>query len=83
LEVSKDGRDQKMNAQYNAHQRCYAQTIATPPDEVMDNVQETLYGTEVTFWERNASLRPLPDSLVLYGQFSLSQDGHGDQATAE
>ena len=58
LEVSNGGRDDKTNAQYNAHQRWCAQIIATPADQkVMDNVGETLYGTEVTFWEPNAALR--------------------------
>ena len=76
LEVSNSGRDDKIKAQYNAHQRWYAQIIATPPDEKVDNVQETLYGTEVTFWERNAALHPRPDSpIFVIGRFSFVTRG--------
>ena len=36
----------------------------------MDDVQEATYKTEVTFWEADAALRPLPDSVAFAtGQF--------------
>lgn len=65
VELSNGGRDEKINSQYDGHQRWYSQVIVTPPGEkVVDNVQETLYNTEVTFWEPDATLRPFSDSLA-------------------
>jgi hypothetical protein len=71
VELSGGGRDEKINSQYEGHQRWYSQVIVTPPGEkVVDNVQEALYNTEVTFWEPDATQRPFPDSLAFAnGQF--------------
>ena len=71
VELDSGGRDEKINTKYEAYQQWYSRVIVTPPGEkVVDNVQETLYNTEVTFWEPDASLRPFPDSLAFAtGQF--------------
>ena len=65
VELLNGGRDEKINSQYDGHQRWYSQVIVTPLGEkVVDNVQETSYNTEVTFWEPDATLRPFPNSLA-------------------
>ena len=77
VELSSGGHDEKINSQYEGYQRCYSQVIVTPPGEkVVDNVQETLYNTEVTFWESDATLRPFPDLLAFVtGQFFFIRRG--------
>lgn len=71
VELSSGGRDEKINSQYDSYQRWYSQVIVTPPGEkVVDNVRETLYNMEVTFWEPDATLHPFADSLAFVtGQF--------------
>jgi hypothetical protein len=71
VELSGGGHDEKISSQYGAHQRWHSQVDVTPPDEkVVDHVQETVYKTEVVFWEPDPALRPLPDSLAFVtGQF--------------
>ena len=71
LELSSGGHDEKIDSQYDSYQHWYSQLIVTPPGEkVMDNIQETLYNTEVTFWEPDATMRPFADSLAFAtGQF--------------
>ena len=50
VELSSGGRDKEMNSKYKAYQQWYSQVIVTPPSEkVVDNVQEILYNTKVTF----------------------------------
>jgi len=74
IELSSGGRDEKISSQYESHQRWFSQVDATPSEKFVDNVQETSYQTEVTFWEPDVAQRPFPNSLAFVtGQFFFIQ----------
>ncbi|KFZ23651.1 hypothetical protein V502_01867 [Pseudogymnoascus sp. VKM F-4520 (FW-2644)] len=71
VELTTGGRDEKSSSQYEAQQRWYSLVDIVPPNEkVVDNVQGTVYKTEISFWEPDAAQRPFPESLAFVtGQF--------------